>query len=199
MASGIPCSADPQNNDLLFFIWSQACLISSCGLWRCELRCKKHRYEKFNSLGLLGCYKNVDVPERSLQILEHGKSFPRLNWLLRLSFAHCPDKGPWGNFLSYWLFIQAVPSMNAHRASLSVFAAQGTVLQGSAVENEQNPAASYKCKLLSLKEHLSPLLVGVPKKGESGSCLWLWRRIDSGGKEITPWAFVRTMCKGEPQ
>lgn len=99
MASGIPCSANPQNNDLLFFIWSQACLISSCGLWRCELRFKKHRYEKFNSLGPLGCYKNVGIPERSLYILEHGKSSPRLNWLLRLSLAHCPDKGSWGNFL----------------------------------------------------------------------------------------------------
>ena len=99
MASGIPCSANPQNNDLLFFFWSQACLISSCGLWRCELRFKKHSYEKFNSLGLLSCYKNVGIPKCSLQISGQDKSMSSLNWLLRLSLAHCPDRGSWGNFL----------------------------------------------------------------------------------------------------
>ena len=99
MASGIPCSANPQNNDLLFVFWSQACLISSCGLWRYELRFKKHSYEKFNSLGLLGCYKNVGIPKWSLQILGQDKNSPSLSWLLRLSLARCPDRGSWGNFL----------------------------------------------------------------------------------------------------
>lgn len=146
MASGIPCSANPQNNDLLFFIWSQACLISSCGLWGYELRFKTQSYEKLNSLGLLSCYKNVGIPERSLQILEHGKSSSRLDWLLRLCLAPCPDKGSWGKFLQTIHTSSAIHEflLTPRCASLPVFAAQGSLLRSSAVENEQNPAASWK-------------------------------------------------------
>lgn len=142
MASGIPRSANPQNNDLLFFIWSQAYLISSCGLWRCELRFKKHRYEKFNSLELLGCYKNEGIPAQSLQIPGQGKSCPRLNRLLRLSLARCPDKGSWGNFLliihTSCAFHECPPCWSACLCS------SGTVVQGSAMEKEQDPGASCK-------------------------------------------------------
>ena len=51
------------------------------------------------SLGHLSCYKNVGIPKCSLQISGQDKSMSSLNWLLRLSLAHCPDRGSWGNFL----------------------------------------------------------------------------------------------------
>lgn len=142
MASGIPCSADPQNNDLLFFSWSEVCLISSCGLWRSELRFKKHSYEKFNSLELLGCYKNVGIPKWSLQILGQDKNSPSLSWLLRLSLAHCPDRGSWGNFL---LIIHTSRAFHKCPPCCFFFCdVEGSVAWGAAVGDEHDPAASCK-------------------------------------------------------
>lgn len=116
MASGIPCTANPQNNNLLFFIWSQACLISSSGLWRYQLRFKKYRYEKFNSPGLLVWYKNVDIPKGSLQIFWHAEAHqaPADDWGSR---EHVVLTGAYLVIL-HWLFTQVVPFINSHDAGL---------------------------------------------------------------------------------